>query len=164
MFESAGVTPEVLGKLTTSFQKLNTTVGQLADVGDVVKSTNEFSNKTKEASAALDGIKGAANTATQALSGFNGVSEGAKLFHEQMQALNKNLSSLNTIYELELQEGNNQLKAMNQFYGRLTEAGKVMANTADDATKAKEQIASLANNLGKLNQLYGNMITAMQGR
>jgi gliding motility-associated protein GldL len=164
MFESAGVTPEVLGKLSTSFQKLNTTVGQLADVGDVVKSTTDFSAKTKEASAALDGIKGAATTATQALSGFNGAAEGAKLFHEQMQALNKNLSSLNTVYELELQEGNNQLKAMNQFYGKLTEAGKAMANSADDAVKAKEQIASLANNLGKLNQLYGNMITAMQGR
>jgi len=39
-----------------------------------------------------------------------------------------------------------------------------MSNTADDATKAKDQIATLANNLGKLNQIYGSMISAMQGR
>lgn len=164
MFENSGVTPEALNKLSAGFQKLNTTVGQLSEVGDVVKSTGEFSNKIKEASSALDSIKGAASTATQSLAGFSGAAEGAKLFHEQMQALNKNLSSLNTIYELELQEGNNQLKAMNQFYGKLTEAGKAMASSADDAVKAKEQIATLANNLGRLNQLYGNMITAMQGR
>jgi hypothetical protein len=39
-----------------------------------------------------------------------------------------------------------------------------MAGSAEDAMKAKQEIASLANNLGKLNQLYGNMLTAMQGR
>ena len=39
--------------------------------------------------------------------------EGTKQFHEQVQVLTKNLSSLNTIYELELQDTNNHLKAMN---------------------------------------------------
>jgi hypothetical protein len=39
-----------------------------------------------------------------------------------------------------------------------------MMSSADDANRAKEQIASLANNLGKLNSVYGNMLSAMQGR
>jgi hypothetical protein len=39
-----------------------------------------------------------------------------------------------------------------------------MMASVDDATKAKEQISSLANNLGKLNAVYGNMLNAMQGR
>lgn len=30
--------------------------------------------------------------------------------------------------------------------------------------KAKEQIGLLAKNLGTLNQVYGNMLSAMQGR
>jgi gliding motility-associated protein GldL len=85
------------------------------------------------------------------------------MFHEQMQSMNKNLSSFNTIYELELQEGNNHLKALNQFYGKLNEASTAMASSADDAIRAKEQICT-GSNLGKLNQLYGNMLTAMQGR
>jgi hypothetical protein len=34
----------------------------------------------------------------------------------------------------------------------------------DDAAKAKDQISALANNLGKLNSVYGNMLSAMQGR
>ena len=53
---------------------------------------------------------------------------------------------------------------MNQFYGKLAQASTAMASSADDAVKAKEQIATLANNLGKLNQVYGNMLTAMAGR
>jgi methyl-accepting chemotaxis protein len=64
---------------------------------------------------------------------------------------------------LELQESNQHLKALNQFYGKLNEASATMNTTADDAVKAKDQIVALANNLGKLNQIYGNMISAMQG-
>ena len=58
----------------------------------------------------------------------------------------------------------NILKALNQFYGKLAQASEAMNGTAEDALKAKEQIGALANNLGKLNQVYGNMLTAMQGR
>ena len=40
-----------------------------------------------------------------------------------------------------------------------------MAGTiADDAKAAKDQINQLAKNLGTLNQIYGNMLSAMQGR
>jgi gliding motility-associated protein GldL len=164
MLEDANINQDTLSKLSAGFEKLTTTVTQMADVSSAIKSTNEFSAKANEATAALAGIKDAANTATSSLAGFHGASESSKQFHEQMQNLNKNLSSLNTIYELELQEGNNHLKAMNQFYGKLSQASAAMAGSADDAMKAKEQIAALANNLGKLNQLYGNMLTAMQGR
>lgn len=164
MLDEANITPDTLSKLSAGFQKLNTTVAQMADITQVAGAANDFSAKTKEATVALSGIKDAATNATHSLAGFHGATESAKQFHEQMQALNKNLSSLNTIYELELQEGNNHLKAMNQFYGKLSQASAAMANSADDAMKAKEQIAALANNLGKLNQLYGNMLTAMQGR
>ncbi len=164
MLSEADITPASLSKLSAGFQKLGTTVTQISEVGDVVKSTSDFSNKTKEATIALGSIKDAANVASQSLAGFHGASDSTKEFHVQMQSLTKNLSSLNTIYELELQESNNHLKALNQFYGKLAQASTAMAGSAEDAMKAKQEIASLATNLGKLNQLYGNMLTAMQGR
>ncbi len=39
-----------------------------------------------------------------------------------------------------------------------------MVSTVDDAKSTKEQISALATNLGKLNNVYGNMLSAMQGR
>lgn len=164
MLSDAEITPATLSKLGAGFQKLENTVHQMSDIGDVVKSTGDFSNKTKEATVALASIKDAANTASMSLAGFHGASDSTKEFHVQMQSLTKNLNSLNTIYQLELQEGNNHLKAMNEFYGKLSQASAAMAGSAEDAMKAKEQIAALSSNLGKLNQLYGNMLTAMQGR
>ena len=117
-----------------------------------------------EAAAALGSIKDAAVKATESLGSISLASDSTNEYHKQVQGLAKNLGSLNTIYELELQESNNHLKALNQFYGKLAQASEAMNGTAEDALKAKEQIGALANNLGKLNQVYGNMLTAMQGR
>ena len=129
----------------------------------MVKATGDYTQKTKEAAKALDAVKTAYSGIASSATSFNNASEGAKVFHDQIQVLTKNLSSLNTIYELELKESNHHLKSLNQFYGKLNEASNAMNTTAGDAVKAKEQIAALANNLGKLNQIYGNMIGAMQG-
>ena len=95
---------------------------------------------------------------------FNAAAERTKNFHEQVQVLTKNLGSLNAIYELELQDTSNHLKAMNSFYGNLTAASETMQNSVDDAKKAHDQIAKLAGNLSNLNTIYGNMLSAMQGR
>ncbi|MDE3143782.1 MAG: gliding motility protein GldL [Bacteroidota bacterium] len=163
MFKEAGLSQEHLTKLGGSFEKLSTTVSQMSEIADVVKATSDFSAKTKEASAALSSVTGAVNIATTSLAGFNAASENTKQFHSQVQILTKNLSSLNTIYELELQESNNHLKSLNQFYGKLAQASSAMNSSADDAMRAKEQITELATNLSKLNQVYGNMLTAMHG-
>ena len=147
MLSDAEITPATLTKLGTGFQKLENTVSQMSDISDVVKTTGDFSNKTKEATVALASIKDAANTASMSLAGFHGASDSAKEFHVQMQSLT-----------------NNNLKVMNDFYGKLAQTSSAMAGSAEDAIRAKEQIAALSSNLGKLNQLYGNMLTAMQGR
>lgn len=163
MLGEADITPVNLSKLGSGIQKLNTTVDKMSEITDVVSATGDYTQKTKEAAKALGAVSVAYNNAANSAVAFNNASDGAKLFHEQVQVLTKNLSSLNTIYELELQESNNHLKSLNQFYGKLADASKAMTNTADDANKAKDQIALLATNLNKLNQIYGNMISAMSG-
>lgn len=164
MLAEADITPANLSKLSTGFQKLGTTVDKMGDIGDAVAATGDYAKKTKEATQALSSVKDAYVATSNSLVAFNSASESTKIFHDQIQVLTKNLSSLNTIYELELQESNNHLKALNQFYGKLAQASSAMTGTAEDAQKAKEQIAVLATNLSKLNQVYGNMLTAMQGK
>lgn len=164
MLQEAEINPANLGRLSESFKKLGTTVDKISDVSEVLKSTTDYSNKTKEASAALDSMKSAYQNAATTMAHFNGAADSTKQFHEQVQVLTKNLGSLNAIYELELQDTNNHLKAMNSFYSSLNQASQSMAGSVDDAKKAQEQIAKLASNLSSLNTVYGNMLTAMQGR
>ena len=164
MLSAADITPANLGKLGENFKKLGVTVDKISDVSDAIKATNDYSAKTKEAANALGQMKDAYLSASNTVQQFNSAAEGTKQFHEQVQVLTKNLSSLNTIYELELQDTNNHLKAMNRFYNNLVQASDAMSGSVDDAKKAHDQIATLAGNLGKLNQIYGNMLSAMQGR
>lgn len=164
MLQEADITPANLKRLGDGFQKLGTTVSGISDVSDVVKSTGDFSAKTKEATTAIGTMATAFTSSANTMASFNNASESAKGFHEQVQVLTKNLGSLNTIYELELKESNNHLKALNGFYGKMAEASEAMMGSVEDAHKAKDQIGVLANNLGKLNAVYGNMLSAMQGR
>ncbi len=164
MLKDADITPTNLGRLSDNFKKLGTTVDKMSDITDVVAATGDYTAKTKEAASALGQMKDAYVGAANSIQHFNQAADGTKLFHEQVQVLTKNLSSLNTIYELELQDTNNHLKAMNQFYSNLVNASQAMEGSVTDAKKAQDQIALLANNLGRLNNIYGNMLSAMQGR
>ena len=160
----ADITPANLSRLSDGFKKLNTTISNMNDITDVVAATGDYTKKTKEVTSALTQVKDAYVNAANSVGAFNAASDGARIFHDQIQVLTKNLSSLNTIYELELQESNNHLKALNGFYGKLAETSQVMVNSAEDAKKVQQQIGGLANNLTKLNGIYGNMLSAMQGR
>jgi gliding motility-associated protein GldL len=133
-------------------------------MANVAEVTNEFAGKTKEASAALGSMKEAYTNAAHSVQHFNQAAEGSKAFHEQIQSLTKNLGSLNKMYESELQDSGNHLKAMNAFYDNLNKATQSMQGSVEDAKKTQEQIALLAKNLGSLNSVYGNMLAAMQGR
>lgn len=163
-FKDANIDRENIKKLGESFSRLNTTVSNLGEVGDVVKSTSDFSAKTKEANNALGLMKDAFVNSANSMNSFNNAADSAKGFQDQVQVLTKNLGSLNSIYELELKESNNHLKSLNTFYSKMAQASEVMVSTVNDAENAKQQINTLANNLGRLNQVYGNMLSAMQGR
>lgn len=164
MMQDADITPTNLKKLSEGFKSLGTTVTQMKDMTDVVSATSDYTNKTKEAAQSLGLMKDAYVNAATTMGTFNAAADSTKQFHEQVQVMTKNLGSLNTIYELELQDTNNHLKAMNKFYSNLSTASQAMEGTVDDAKKTQEQIGLLAKNLSNLNNVYGNMLSAMQGR
>ncbi|MCU0394544.1 MAG: gliding motility protein GldL [Chitinophagaceae bacterium] len=164
MLQEADITPTNLQRLSAGFSKLGTTVDKMGEIGDVVKSTGDFSANARAAADAMGQVKGAMDKTVGAMNSFNEASESTKQFHGQVQNLTKNLGALNAIYELELQDTNNHLKAMNKFFGNLSAVSESMAGSVDDAKQAQAQINQLANNLAKLNNVYGNMLSAMQGR
>jgi gliding motility-associated protein GldL len=144
MMQEADITPANLSRLSDGFKKFGATVEKISDVSGALAATTDYTNKTKEAALALDSMKGAYQNATNTISSLNAAAESTKQFHGQVQVLTKNLGSLNAIYELELQDTNNHLKAMNNFYGNLVQASETMQGSVTDAKKTQEQIALLA--------------------
>ncbi|AYD46344.1 MAG TPA: hypothetical protein VFQ86_10385 [Arachidicoccus soli] len=66
-------------------------------------------------------------------------------------------------YMQKLQQATNSLASMNSFYNKLAETSQALVSSAADAKRTQEQIGTLAKNLEKLNQVYGGMLSAMQG-
>jgi len=164
MLQEAEINPANMKRLSDNFSKLGSTVEKMSDIADMSKATADYTTKTKEATTALATMKDAYTSATGTALQFNQAADSTRAFHEQVQTLTKNLGSLNTIYELELQDTNNHLKAMNSFYNNLVAASQTMQGSVQDAQKTQEQISLLAKNLSSLNNVYGNMLAAMQGR
>ncbi len=164
MMEDAMINPATIKRLGDSFQKFGHTVDQMKDITDVTAATGAYSQSAREAAKALGEMKDTFAGATKTMGAFNSAADDTMKFHDQVKVLSKNLGTLNQIYEVELTDANNHLKAMNKFYSNLVNASDSMANSAKDAANTKEQIALLAKNLTVLNGIYGNMLSAMQGR
>lgn len=164
MLEDAKVETQLIERLGTNLQKFGENLEKMNNVVDAGAATNEYSAKAKEASVALTAMKNAYTDATAAVSELSKVSHDTKGYHEQVQLVSKNLAALNAVYELELQDTNNHLKAMNKFYGSLSTAMDNMHASVDDAIKYREEIGHLSKNLGELNKVYGNMLSAMTVR
>jgi gliding motility-associated protein GldL len=164
MMEEAQINPLSLKRLSDNFQKFGQSVDQIKDMSSVTAATGTYTKSATEAAEALTQMKTTFQGATKTMGAFNAAAEDTAKFHGQVSVLSKNLATLNQIYEVELTDANNHLKAMNKFYSNLVNASDAMASSAKDATNTKDQIALLAKNLTVLNQVYGNMLTAMQGR
>lgn len=164
MLEDANINAPNLSRLNENFQRFGQTVNQMKDISDVTAATGTFTQGAREAADALGQMKDTFLGASNTMQSFNDAADSTVQFHSQVQVLSKNLGALNQIYEVELQDANNHLKAMNKFYSNLVNASDAMASSAEDAITAKNEIATLSRNLSSLNSIYGNMLSAMQGR
>jgi gliding motility-associated protein GldL len=86
---------------------------------------------------------------------------GGKSYQQQLESLNKNLSALNTVYELQRRGADNHVKESETLYKGIQELIKNLSESAGDTKKYREQVTKLNNNLSELNNVYGNMLAAM---
>ena len=161
MLDESKVEKETIFRLGKNLERLSTSVESIGEVSDSAVYTNEYAEKARAASQALGQMTTAYSNATESVNALAGASSATVAYHEQVQQLSKNLATLNSMYELELQDTNNHLKAMNKFYGGLTDAMNNLNESLEDAQSYKEEMAKLAKNLRSLNGVYGNMLSAM---
>jgi len=162
LLESANVDQDLIRRLGDNLNKLGDNLNKLSDVADASAATGEYTEKAKQAANALTEMKKAYAEATSAAELLASGADETKKYHEQVQQVSKNLAQLNAIYELELADTNSHLKTMNKFYGTLSSAIENLNDSVEDTKKYKTEISGLAKNLGHLNSIYGNMLSAMQ--
>ncbi|GAA4422528.1 hypothetical protein GCM10023188_00180 [Pontibacter saemangeumensis] len=162
MMRNADITPESISTLGLGLSRLSDTTAQLADLSQATAATDEYNTRVRAAANQLGEINKAYATTAEALAQMAGSTVDAQEYHGQVQNMTRNLGALNAVYEMELQDANSHLKAMNKFYGNLSMAMENLTDASKDTAQFKEEVSRLTHNLHNLNTVYGNMLTAMR--
>lgn len=161
MLADAKISPELIGNLGDGLRTFSDKVSTISKVADAGAATTEFATKLKAAGASYDNLSSAFAKASANLNELAASGADSKAYHEQVNSLAKNLSALNAVYELELQDSSAHLKSMNKFYQNLALTMNNFNESLEDSKNFKEEVGRLAKNLSALNSIYGNMLTAM---
>jgi uncharacterized protein YukE len=89
------------------------------------------------------------------------ISQSGREHEQHLEALNKNLSALNAVYELQVKEGSDHLKGTQKVYSGIEEMISKLKDSIDETGRYKEEVVKLRDNLSSLNNIYGNMLSAM---
>lgn len=93
--------------------------------------------------------------------GFKDLDMNSSSYGENLQKLNKNIESLNGTYEKQLKGTSEQIQTSTKFFEDLNQMNQVIALSAQEMKKYKENAEKLNSHLDALNSVYGNMLGAM---
>jgi gliding motility-associated protein GldL len=163
MLAGAGVTQDTINRLGEGLNGLSTNVEKMGSLTNAAAASERYSQSASKATESLDAMSQQYAATAKAMEGMSSAAVDAGEYHTQVQNVTKNLSSLNAVYEMELQDANSHLKAMNKFHTNLSVAMQNMADAGKDTEQFKQELSKLSGNLSQLNKVYGNMLTAMKG-
>jgi gliding motility-associated protein GldL len=172
MLEKAEITPELFQKLGAGMKKLGESTANMNAMGDVSAASMKYMGTINTANDSLSKLSESYQATTKAINetgstyrnmadSFAGIESGGKTYQQQMETLNKNLAALNTVYELQRKGADNNLKETETIYQGIQGLMKDLSESAGDTKKYREQISKLNENLSALNNVYGNMLSAM---
>ncbi len=124
-----------------SSENLNMSVEVLADA---------YSKTSQKVAEGNDNVTNAYQKLTDSMNiDFTSVADGNSVYNENITSLNKNLSAVNAIFEMQLDDAN------------LEEMIKDIQQSAEFSKKYNEEVSKLGDRLEALNNVYGNMLSAM---
>ena len=153
-------------------KKLSETTANMNSMGDVTAASSKYMNTINNANDSLGKLTDSYKTTTKLIndtsSTYNKMADslsvievGGKSYQQQLESLNKNLSALNAVYELQHKGVDEHLKESDSLYKGIQGLMKDLSESAGDTKKYREQITKLNDNLSALNNVYGNMLAAM---
>lgn len=191
MLADAKIGPELIESLGKGLKNLADTTSQLNDVAGAAVSSERFnqnlSNAVSAAGELSEAYKKTADNlnkdllvsgeylssvqeATSAVSTLaniyketaNTLSAGDASYLDELKKMASSLSSINALYEMQIQNSSSQLEASKVVQERIDNLVVNFADTAENVLKYKEQVNALSKKVGALNDIYGNMLAAMQ--
>lgn len=129
------------------------------------KATDEYVSSikmaTESAHSLADKYARSCESLTKSAEAIDFSAVDGKSYGDQVQRMSKNLSELNSIYELQLKGTSDQLQQIDKMKDSIGIFLSNLNDSVEGTAKYKEQVNVLAKNVSALNQVYGNMLSAM---
>ena len=172
MLERAEITPDLFQKLGVGMKKLSETTSNINVMGDVSAASAKYMNTIHAANDALGRLSDTYQSTAKIINdtnsnygrmaeSFSVIESGGKSYQQQLESLNKNLAALNAVYELQRKGVDEHIKESDSLHKGIQTLMKDLTESAGDTKKYREQISKLNDNLIALNNVYGNMLAAM---
>ncbi len=160
-------TQSFVNNLQGAADSINTLKESYSSTGEGIKdSANSLSSAYSQAAAVIsksgaDVAQSYQEVASAIQNEQSTIVKGSKAHETQLEALNKNLSALNTVYELQIKGSNEHLKGSEELYSGLHSMVSNLKSSVEETDKYKNEVVKLRDNLSSLNNIYGNMLSSM---
>jgi len=161
MLEDAKIGNDLIESLGSGMRNLADTASNMNNLGDTAGATNNLVTSLEDASKSVSELSGSYHNAAEALTGLSMSNEDGASYAENLKNVSNNLASLNSIYEMQLEQSSNQARVSGEMFDNMQSLVSNLSDSVDDTKRYKESIAELSTNLESLNTVYGNMLSAM---
>lgn len=153
------VAADTAGTLSTAYKQVAENIQK--DVAATEAYVNSIKTATQSAHSLAEKYTKSAESLTKSADAIDFTAVDGKAYGAQIQRISKNLSELNSVYELQLKNSSEQLASAQRMKESMDGFLKNLTDSVEGTAKYKDQVAVLAKNIAALNQVYGNMLTAM---
>ena len=171
MLADANISPELMDRLGQGMQNLAESANSMNNMANVTAATDKFVNN-------MDGVAGQAGKLLESMQGapeaistlsaiYRETAEslgGEVSYVEEMKKMSASLSSINAMYEMQINNASAQMNLNKEFEEKMATMLSNFSDSAEGITKYKEQVDALTRKVAELNNVYGNMLAAMQTR
>jgi len=149
---AGGTTNIEMAEITATTQEYLTQMAAIAEQMQELKNTTQSLNSVS--SVLLESYRAITENSENITASSHG-------YVEQMQNLNRNISGLNTIYEIQLRSVSSQLDAIDRVNRGIKEISAMYENSANQSAQYCEESKKMAYYMQQLNNVYAQMLQAM---
>lgn len=158
--------------LSDSIKKLSGAADQISKMAELTEATQKyleqlsgmsenmarFSQVTNSLSSVSDTLLSSYKSITD---NSDGIGQNSRGYVQQMEMLNRNVSGLNTIYEIQLKSVSSQIESIEHINGGLNRIREMYDGSVVDSAVFRNENEKMTRQLAELNQVYGRLLQAM---
>lgn len=166
------LTEEDSRSLSESIAKMAAASDQLSRMAELTSATQKYLDQMASIAAEMEHLRATTAALNEVsdvlLDSYRAITENSENitrsstgYVEQMQDLNRNITGLNTIYEIQLKSVSSQLDSIDRVNRGIKDIRDMYEKSSSQSARYVEETERMANYMHQLNAVYEKMLTAM---